>query len=81
MIKRTETKSIALRNEIQKGYASILCSIDGETTNEYDIEITEIYLNNNENNKSFEIRIIDQDLIGKTGGIIRGLSRKSNYPK
>lgn len=72
---------VALRNEIKLGKASILCSLDGENVKEYEIEITEIYLNNSENNKSFEIKIIDEELQKQTGGIIRGLSRKSNNSK
>lgn len=72
---------VALRNEIKVGDASILCSIDGKKVKEYEIEITKIDLNNNENNKSFEIKIIDEELISKTGGIIRGLSRKPHNTK
>ena len=36
--------------------------------------IDKVYLDDTEDNKSFVIRIIDEDLIDKTGGIIRGLS-------
>lgn len=36
--------------------------------------IDKIYLNDLEDNKNFVIRIIDDDLISQTGGIIRGLS-------
>lgn len=80
-IKNTNEMNVALRNEIKLGKASILCSIDGENVKEYDIEITQIDLDNNENNKSFEIKITDENLISETGGIIRGLSRKSNNSK
>ena len=80
-IKSDKEFDIALRNEIEIGKASILCSIDGENVKEYDIEITKIDLNNNTDNKSFEIKVVDEDLISETGGIIRGLSRKSNNPK
>ena len=80
-INNTEELEVALRDEIELGKASILCSLDGENVKEYDIEITEIYLNNNENNKSFEIKIVDEDLKKETGGIIRGLSRKSYNSK
>lgn len=72
---------VALRNEIKLGKAYILCSLDGDNVQEYEIEITEIYLNNDENNKSFEIKIVDEELKKQTGGIIRGLSRKSNNSK
>ena len=70
-----------MRNEIKSGDATILCSLDGEEVKEYKIKINEIYLNNSENNKSFEIEIVDDKLIDDTGGIIRGLSRKPDNPK
>lgn len=65
---------VALRNEIQEGDAKILCSLNGKTTKEYDIKIEKIYKENNYDNKSMLIRVIDNELIKATGGIIRGLS-------
>ena len=52
----------------------MLCSVDGKGTKEYDIKIEKIYNSNNINNKSMMIEVTDQELIDKTGGIIRGLS-------
>ena len=43
-------------------------------TEKYDVEIKKLYLNNNENNKSMVIKITDEKLIEKTGGIIQGMS-------
>lgn len=65
---------IALRNEIKIGNAKMLCSVDGKETKEYDIKIEKIYDSNNTNNKSMMIEVTDEELIEKTGGIIRGLS-------
>ena len=65
---------VALRNEIKQGNATILCSLDGRTSKEYNIKIEKIYENNSYDNKSMLIRVIDNELIDKTGGIIRGLS-------
>lgn len=65
---------IALRNEIKIGNAKMLCSVDGKETKEYNIKIEKIYDSNNTNNKSMMIEVTDEELIGKTGGIIRGLS-------
>ena len=75
-----EPLEVALRSEIKEGKATILSDIDGKTK-EYSIEIQKIFINNNENNKSFVIKVTDEELISKTGGIIRGLSRKSNTSK
>lgn len=65
---------VALRNEIEIGDAKILCSLDGKTTKEYNIKIERIFSNNSYDNKSMLIRVIDNNLIKETGGIIRGLS-------
>ncbi len=65
---------VALRDEIQEGNAKVLCSVDGNEAEEYDIKIEKIYKDNNEDNKSMLIEVTDKNLINKTGGIIRGLS-------
>ncbi len=65
---------VALRDEIEEGDASIYCSLDGKETKEYKIKIEKIFKENNENNKSMLIEVVDEELIQKTGGIIRGLS-------
>ena len=65
---------VASRSEIKKGLAYILCSIDGNEPKEYEIEIENINIENNINNRSMKIRITDEELIEKTGGIICGMS-------
>lgn len=65
---------VALRNEIQTGEASILTSLDGDVAKEYSIEIEKIYKNNDYDNKSMLIKVIDEELLEKTGGIIQGMS-------
>ena len=65
---------VATRNEIELGEAKILCSLDGESAEEYKIQIEKIYLNNDYDNKSMLIKVTDNELIEKTGGIIQGMS-------
>lgn len=65
---------VALRSEIKEGPAKIICSLENNKKEEYDIVIEKIYENNNQNNKSMEIRVTDKELIEKTGGIIQGMS-------
>ncbi len=66
--------TVASRDEIKVGQASILCSLNNDETEEYSIEIEKVYLNNNIDNKSMLIRVTDENLIKKTGGIIQGMS-------
>lgn len=66
---------VASRDEISLGGAKVLCVTDeSNNAEEYSIEIEKIYYDNNSSNKSMLIRITDERLIEKTGGIIRGLS-------
>ena len=65
---------IALREEIQEGEAAILTTLEDGKTEEYNIRINSINIDNNANNKSMQIEITDERLINKTGGIICGMS-------
>ena len=73
-LSNNKSMQVALRSEIQKGDAEMLCSFEDGITRSYKIRIEDIYYDNDFNNKSMLIEIIDEELLNKTGGIIRGLS-------
>ena len=73
-IDTSKEMEVATREEIQEGEATILCQLDNSGPKEYKIEIEKIYISNNEDNKSMLIKITDETLIEKTGGIIQGMS-------
>ena len=58
--------------DIKIGKANIHTVLDGEKVEEYDIEITQI--NETADTKNITFKIIDKDLITKTGGVIQGMS-------
>jgi len=65
----------ASSSEIERGKATILCTIDtNDTVNEYDVEIVNINRIRQNKTKSFSIRVIDDELTDMTGGIIQGMS-------
>lgn len=64
---------VAKKEEIKRGKATILANLDGTQVEEYEIEITAIYLDG-ETTKNMLIRATDPRLIEKTGGIVRGMS-------
>lgn len=72
---------VALRDEIQEGKAKIICSLENGKREEYEIEIERIFKNNNEDNKSMIIKVTDEKLLEKTGGIIQRNEWKSYYSK
>ena len=73
-IDTSKEMEVATRDEIQLGKATILCSLDNKTVQEYEIEIEKIFKENNYDNKSMEIKVTDSRLLEKTGGIIQGMS-------
>lgn len=64
---------VASRQEIAVGQAQIYCCVDGDTTQQFSINIERININSTDN-KSMIIRVTDQELISKTGGIVQGMS-------
>ena len=60
--------------KLKFGEAKILSNVKDNEIQEYSVNIEKVYLNNNEDNKSFVIKVTDENLINETGGIIRGLS-------
>ena len=73
-IDTSKEMEVALRDEIALGKATILCCLDNQKIEEYEIEIEKIYKDNNYDNKSMQIKVTDDRLIEKTGGIIQGMS-------
>jgi len=68
-------KSNLIKTEIgnaKPGKAQIVSTIDGATPKKYDISI--IKVDNTSSCKNFVIKIIDNDLLNKTGGIVQGMS-------
>lgn len=73
-IDKSKEMDVALRDEIKQGKATILCSLDNQIPQEYEIEIEKIFKDNNYDNKSMQIKVTDERLLNKTGGIIQGMS-------
>ena len=65
---------VASRKEIELGKASILCTIEEGKTEEFEIEIQKKYLDKDASSKCMIIKVTDERLLEKTGGIIQGMS-------
>lgn len=61
------------REDIRLGDATILSCVDNEIR-EYKIDIIKLYNQNTPAEKSFIIKIVDEDLLELTNGIIQGMS-------
>ena len=61
------------KSEIKTGNASILCDVDGNGVKEYEIDIKHVALSKSQG-KDMVIKITDDELLKKTGGIVQGMS-------
>lgn len=68
-----EAVSIALKQEIEKGPAQILCTLSTEPEY-FDVEITAIHQENDNVNRGLELKVTDERLLETTGGIVQGMS-------
>ena len=80
-IDKSKEIELSLRDEIKVGKAKIMCSLENEKIEEYEIEIEKIFKENNYDNKSMLIKVTDERLLQKTGGIIQRNEWISNNSK
>ena len=66
--------SIGYRNEITEGKATIITTIDDSGPKEYEIEIVKLLQQDKPGPKSMIIKVTDEELLSKTGGIVQGMS-------
>lgn len=64
---------LGFKQDIERGYASIICTLSDGIAKEYDIEIEKINLSD-VGTKNMVIKITDPELIDKAGGIVQGMS-------
>lgn len=69
-----ETLPMAFREEVQRGPATVLATINGSAPEEYSIEIEKINLYAASGTKSMVIHVTDERLLDAAGGIVRGMS-------
>lgn len=65
---------IGYQNEIKKGPAYILTTLDGDKIEKYSIQIEKINHQSQASTKSMVIKVTDKRLLAKSGGIIQGMS-------
>lgn len=71
--KNAKQYRVASAQEIKKGSAEIISTIEGGEPKHYSIEITNITYNG-KGEKDITFKVTDEELIEKTGGIVQGMS-------
>ncbi len=65
---------LGMRHEVEIGKAYIYATIEGNKPQKYEITIEKIDLNASEECKNMIVKITDEKLLEKTGGIVQGMS-------
>lgn len=64
----------ATRDQIKEGPAFILTTIEGDTVEKFEIEIEKLTPQSTPDTKSMILRVTDERLLKRTGGIVQGMS-------
>ncbi len=65
---------VGTRDQVKKGKAYILSTLNGNTIEKYEISIEKINNQSKADTKSMVIKVTDKRLLDKSGGIIQGMS-------
>ncbi len=65
---------IALRNQVKEGPATILTNVNGNSIEEYGVEIQKVSKQKLNSAKGMVIKITDKKLLDLSGGIVQGMS-------
>ena len=66
--------TVSSKQEVEKGEAELITTVDSSGPHSYDIEITKISYSESHQQKNMVIKITDRELLEKTGGIVQGMS-------
>lgn len=64
---------VAAKEEVKTGKATILSTVSGSETKEYEIEIEKLCAAGG-TTRNFLLRVTDEELLSQTGGIVQGMS-------
>ena len=65
---------VGTREQAHAGPASIISTVDGEGPKEYSVEILRCFSQDRPSQKGMVLRVTDERLLQKTGGIVQGMS-------
>ena len=69
-----QTMAVARYQQVTVGYAQILCTVDGTRPRLYEVEIERVRYGGVDSSRNLVIRVVDKELLAKTGGIVQGMS-------
>ena len=69
-----EAVEVASRTEVTTGEATILCNIDGDRVDRFQIEIVKVFSEKADDCRDYLLKVTDPRLLEATGGIVQGMS-------
>ncbi len=69
-----EALPVARREDVHVGAVTIRSNIQGDEVRDYQAEIVRVYPENAGDSRNFLLKVTDQELLDKTGGIVQGMS-------
>lgn len=73
-IPQRDALCVAEKSEVHEGKAKILANVEGNIVDEFDIEIVRVMPLSMATQKGIVLKVTDEKLIEKTGGIVQGMS-------
>lgn len=64
---------VASPQEVERGQAQIICTVDSSGPKLYTVEITRVSYRESSGSKNMVVKVTDKNLIEKTGGIVQGM--------
>lgn len=64
---------VALKDEVKEGPAKIISTVDSGEEKYYSVEIEKVNKSDNQN-RNLVLKVTDEELLNKTGGIVQGMS-------
>ena len=69
-----EAVEVAARDEVKPGEAVILCNIDGDRIDQFQVEIVKVFSEKADDCRDYLLRVTDPRLLDAAGGIVQGMS-------
>jgi stage IV sporulation protein B len=73
-VEKREIFPAASRSQLEVGCAQLLTVVDGHKIERFAVEIEKVSRQSSPEGKGFVIKVIDERLLAKTGGIVQGMS-------
>ncbi len=70
----SEPIPVGSAKDVHLGKATIRSTVEGESMQEYSVEILKVYANSGASGRNILLKITDQALLDATGGIVQGMS-------